>query len=335
MKPSRPRRPGPDLPALPLLAALIALAACGGRRTTDAGVEGEARLHGLTAEQSREVLARVGDRTITLGDFAARLAEQSPYLRARYNSPERRRELLDDMIRFELLVQEAKRLGLDRDPAVRRIETQALVDELLRTDVDPRLSRESISDADARAFYDAHTAEWNQPPQVRASHLRFGDRAAANRALTALRAASGDPELFRRLAREQSNDAATKESGGDLRFFSRPTPGTVVPGEPPASVAEAAFALAEPGDLAPQVVASPDGFHVVQLTARREAMARGFDEVKPMIVDRLLRERREAAIRELVTRLRREGHVEEDPSVLGSIRIDVAAPAPRESEEGE
>ena len=144
-------------------------AACGSRRERDAGTtRSETRVNGLTAEQAREVLAHVGDEEIALGEFGERLAAQSPYLRARFNSPERRREMLDNMIRFELLVQEARRRGLDHNPAVARLETQALVDELLRVDVDSRINLQSITDAETRAYYDAHPEEWNQPEQERA-----------------------------------------------------------------------------------------------------------------------------------------------------------------------
>ncbi|HEY2736708.1 MAG TPA: peptidyl-prolyl cis-trans isomerase, partial [Polyangiales bacterium] len=59
--------------------------------------------YGLTPEQSAQVLVKVGDTKITLGEFAERLGNQLPYLRARYHSPERRREFLENMVRFELL----------------------------------------------------------------------------------------------------------------------------------------------------------------------------------------------------------------------------------------
>jgi len=325
------------IPALALTISVVvagsAACACRGRKGADAGARPDSRVHGLSPAQAREVLARVGDETITLGDFAERLAAQSPYLRARFNSPERRREMLDDMIRFELLVQEAERLGLDRDPAVARVQTQALVDELLRTEVDARLSRDSITDADARAFYDAHATEWNQPEQVRASHLRFADRGAAQRALVAVRAAPNDTELFRRLAREQSNDEATRNSGGDLRFFSRPQGSVQVEGAPPVAVAEAAFVLTTPGEIVDHLVQADDGFHVVKLTARRQPMSRSFEEVKPIVVDRIFRDRRASMIAELVARLRREAYVQEDQAALATIHVDTAAPAPHEEEE--
>lgn len=310
------------------------LLACGGRGGSqpDAGQPpAEARRYGLTEAQSREVLARVGDTDITLGEFAERLASQSPYLRARLNSPERRREMLDNMIRFELLVQEAKRRGLDHDEALARLETQALVDELLASEVDSRIRLDSIPEADVRAYYDAHASEWNQPEQVRASHIRFADRATAQRALTAILAAPTDTELFRRIAREQSTDASTRANGGDLRFFSRPSDAGPGDGEPPASVANAAFALAEVGDVSPRLVQSPDGFHIVKLTARRQPFHRTYDEVKRMIQDRLYRERREAMVQELVARLRREADVREDDAALSAVRIETpeSSGAPR------
>lgn len=274
------------------------------------------------------MLARVGDRVITLGEFQDRLEAQSPYLRQRFSSPERKREMLDTMIRFELLVQEARRLGLDRDPSMARLEMQALVDELLRTEVDAKVHLEDITDAEVRADYDAHPEAWNQPEQVRASHIRVADRALAERLLAQLTAAPADVELFRRLAREHSNDAATKNAGGDLRFFGRPEQGVRAVGGPPVPVVEAAFALTEVGALAPRVVSSEDGFHVVRLGARRQAMARSFEEVRRTIQDRLFRERRAAAIDALVALLRQEGQVREDAAALADIQIDVPEATP-------
>ena len=52
----------------------------------------------LTPQQAAQVLARVGDRTITLGDFEAALEHLDQFDRMRYQSPERRKELLGEMI---------------------------------------------------------------------------------------------------------------------------------------------------------------------------------------------------------------------------------------------
>src|SRR5579859_7637698 len=70
----------------------------------------------LTPEQAAKVLARVGDRTITLGDYVAALEHMDQFDRLRYQSSERRKELLKEMIDIELLANEARAKGYDKDP---------------------------------------------------------------------------------------------------------------------------------------------------------------------------------------------------------------------------
>ena len=320
---------------LPLV--LLLGTACGQRSGRDAGAATTAApgtRHGLTTEQARQVLAQVGPHEITLGEFADRLAEQSPYLRARYNSPERRRELLDNMVRFELLALEAERRGYRNDPDVARAERQALVQELLKREVEDKIRLEDVTDAEVRAYYEAHPDEYHQPAQVRASHIRFADRASAQRALAQLEAHPDDIELFRRLARESSTDEATRAIDGDLHFFSRPVAGAPhVDGAPPEAVANAAFEIPTVGGLCPRVVQSPDGFHLVKLTARRNALERSLADATPIIRNLLWRKKREEATQALIARLRSAAHVQEDPSVLAGIHVEappaspVAAPA--------
>jgi peptidyl-prolyl cis-trans isomerase C len=71
------------------------------------------------------------DITITADEFKARLDEQSPFIRARYTTLERKKEFLDNLIRFEVLAEEARRQKLDQDPEVqltlRKIMVQKLV----------------------------------------------------------------------------------------------------------------------------------------------------------------------------------------------------------------
>jgi hypothetical protein len=68
---------------------------------------------GLTQAEEREVLAKVGEKPITLGDYARTLARMDEFERLRYQTPERQAELLDEIVNAELLAQEAERRGLD------------------------------------------------------------------------------------------------------------------------------------------------------------------------------------------------------------------------------
>ena len=54
------------------------------------------------------VVATVGQISITQNEVDRRLSEMSPLTRARYQNLDRRKELIDSLIRFELLSKETK-----------------------------------------------------------------------------------------------------------------------------------------------------------------------------------------------------------------------------------
>ena len=154
----------------------------------------------LTPEQAAQVLVEVGDTKITLGEFAERLGSQSPYLRARYNSPERRREFLENMVRFELLAAEADRRGFTKSEDVERVRRQVMVQQMMADLFDKGgLKLADISDDEIKRYYESHASEFNKPAQVRASHILFKDRAAAEQALKELKQKPGDNDLIRKL----------------------------------------------------------------------------------------------------------------------------------------
>lgn len=280
------------------------------------------RVHGLTEAQAAQTLAKIGDREITTGELAEELASKGSFIRTRYNSPERRREFLDQMIRFELLAQEAERRGYDELPEVERTRKQMMIRRFLEERFEQG-GPESISDEDIRAYYEANRSEFHTPAQVRASHILIRDRATAQRVLRELLAAPTDLRLYRRLAEQHNSDAETSDRFGDLRFFSRPEDRAEGEPEIPAAVAEAAFAIPRIGGLHEEVVQSDRGFHILKLTGRRAAMHRALEEAERPIRNRLWRERREAAIQTLIDELRAESDVEENLDMLQHVHIDL------------
>jgi peptidyl-prolyl cis-trans isomerase C len=284
----------------------------------------EASKYGLTTEQAASLLVQVGDKRITLGDFAERLGNQSPYLRARYHSPERRREFLDNMVRFELLATEADKRGFTKSEDVERVRKQAMVQQMMQDLFDKGgIKLGDVSEAEIKAYYDQNTSEFDKPAQVRASHILFKDKASAEKVLKELRLAPTDMELFRKLASANNSDATTKDSFGDLRFFSETPDKSGETDEPkrPQAVRTAAFTLAKVGDLYGQVVQSEQGFHIVKLTGKREALKRSLEDARRMIQNKLWRLKREQAIDRFVADLRTSANVQENPEVLAQVQV--------------
>jgi peptidyl-prolyl cis-trans isomerase C len=297
-----------------IIVLAVSAASCSKKAEEAPVVEDEWPKNGLTEAQANEVLAKVGDRTITVGDFADRLASQSPYLRARFESPERRKEFLDNLVRFELLVYEAKRLGYGEEPAIVRARRSAMIQQMVKKEVDEPLEGLKITDEEVQAVYDANPLEFDRPGQVRASDIFIEDRARANELL--VRAKKADLAGFRRLAREESDDEKTKANGGDLHFFE-----ATGEGDPPAAIREAAFSVKTVGTVYPKLIESGNGFHIIMLTGKRPALKRTYEQAKRAIRHRLTRERKDAAMEALTKRLREDVEVQVDYAALESIKV--------------
>jgi peptidyl-prolyl cis-trans isomerase C len=295
---------------------MLALVAASCSKTSEEPPSDEWPKHGLTEEQANEVLAKVGDRTITVGEFADRLASQSPYLQARFESPERRKEFLDNLVRYELLVYEAKRRGYADDPEVQRARRGIMIQELIQQEVDAPIENQPVTEAEVEAAYEADPKEFDREAQVRASDIFIRDRKKAETILNQARKA--DRATFSRLAREHSDDETTKVNSGDLQFFT-----ASADGQPSAAVREAAFSIDRVGTVYPKLVEADGGYHILMLTGKRAALERTYEQAKRAIRHKLTRERKDAAMQALTARLRNEVPVEIDYGALEEVKVEV------------
>jgi peptidyl-prolyl cis-trans isomerase D len=167
-----------------------------------------------------------------------------------------------------------------KEPERRRVQYVTLVAK----DFTPK-----VSDAEVEKYYTEHIKDYETPRQLQASHalVRVGetggseaeDRARDRIAALITRARAG--EDFGKLAREISEDPGSKDRGGDLGWVS---PGTMVP-----QFEQALFALKK-GEISPEPVRTPFGFHAIKVTGVREASRKSMKEVAPQIRDRLAAE---------------------------------------------
>ena len=252
----------------------------------------------------RTVLARIDDATITLADFERRMQELPPYVRSRYAAPERRKEMLDNLVRFEVLAREARKRGYQRDPDVIRFAKQRLVEKMIAEEIDAQLQPEDLPEADLAAFYRANPALFTQAEAVRVSQIVVSDRARAVELSAQARALGPKDEAgFRRLVSQHSLDDDSRLRGGDLTFIERAST------DHPAAVVAAAFALRQVGDVS-DPVASDRGFHVLRLTQRRAGFLRPFEEVKADVRKRLHQQRRAERVQAWVAEMRKNVKVE-------------------------
>ena len=279
------------------LFCLAALALCACKPSPGPGAKGTSR--------PGPVLARVDDTEITATDLQEVLARypHTPFALARYSTPEKKKELLDGLVRYELMAREALRRGYDRDPDVQRIAKRQMVALFEKREINDKLRAEDVPPADVEKYYREHQPEFVRPEEVRVSQILVHDAAAARRIAAEAKAGRTDAKSFRDLVERYSEDTDSKPRAGDLTFFDRRTT------REPKALVEAAFAMAQVNDVAGPV-ASDKGFHILKLTERRAELTRPLAEVKGDIQRRLLDQMRAQKKRELVEEARKSIRVE-------------------------
>jgi peptidyl-prolyl cis-trans isomerase C len=276
------------------------------------------------------VVAQGGGVVITADELKARLDEQSPMIRARFTTVERKKEFLDNMIRFELLASAAEKNGLGNDPDVQLTMKKVMVSKYYQKFFQDAEAAKSVPEADQKKYYDEHPDEFHRPLRVHAAQVflkaeasspeRAKKAAEAKKLLAKLQAdEKKNPSAFPTVAREASEDVATKATGGDLSFKSQDELEKAYGKE----VAEAVLKLKD-NETASVVVESPKGFHLLHVYGRQVEMNRGFDEVKGQIASRLSAQKRTKDFDDYVKKLRADANIKVDDAALEKVPVSGA-----------
>jgi peptidyl-prolyl cis-trans isomerase C len=277
----------------------------------------------IPPELAKKVLARVGERNITVAEYAATLERMDSFERVRYQSAERRRQLLDEMIDVELLAQEARRRGLDKLPKTQQRLREILRDELLREVRESVPKLETIPEPEVRRYYAEHGAEFEDAERRRVAHIVVQKKTQAEEILKRALAASPKEwgELVREFSLDKTETAASTalELSGDLGIVGPPGDERGGNLKVPEAVRAAVFKLEKLGDVLPELVEEGGRFHIVRLTGKTAAHRRSYEEaeraVRVRLVQKLVEEREAALERELGERYK----VVIDEQALGKV----------------
>jgi peptidyl-prolyl cis-trans isomerase SurA len=274
------------------------------------------------AEVVDEIVAKVNDDIITKSDLETEEQGLLQELYRRHSGSEldaqvaeAKKELLRRLIDKRVLIQRATHLFdvtkmqdyyLEMFKDQQNIKSDKELEKLLAgqdmtmADLKKRLVEEfspqqvvhvevseriAVSDKDERAYYDAHTAEFEVPAEATVREIVLkatdADRAAKRAQAEAVRARLIEPGAdFAALAAEVS-DAGTKKAGGLL--------GTVKKGDLAAPLESEAFSLPV-GAISP-VIEADYGFHILTVDARTDATVKPFEDEKAEIEKKIQNDR--------------------------------------------
>ncbi|MED0971472.1 peptidylprolyl isomerase PrsA [Bacillus paramycoides] len=209
-------------------------------------------------------IATATDSTITKGDFEKQLKDRYGkdmlYEMIAQDVITKKYKVSDDAVNKE--VQKAKDQYGEQFKAV--LENNRLKDEDdFKKQIKFKLAmneaiKKSVTEKDVKDYY---------KPEIKASHILVSDENEANEIKKKLDAGAS----FEELAKQESQDIASKDKGGDLGYFGA---GKMTP-----EFEKAAYKL-KVGQIS-NPVKSPNGYHIIKLTDKKDL--KPYDEVKDSI----------------------------------------------------
>ena len=191
-------------------------------------------------------------------------------------APDIRDKLLENMVRGEVMAQEAVRQGLDKSGDTGYILELSRLNVLGQAVGEHYLKDKKPTDAELRAEYDAYLAAAPKT-EYHARHILVATEPFAEKLVQRL----GRGEKFEDLARVESMDPS-KSNGGDLSW--------IRPESVPPEFMKALETL-KPGEYTKTPVQTSFGWHIVQLVETRPLTAQSFDQRKPRIEQEIERKK--------------------------------------------
>lgn len=185
------------------------------------------------------------------------------------DSPELKKAVREELIRRELLIQEAKKAGVDKKPEVAAQAEAARQAFFIRAYVQDYLKKNPVTDAQLKAQYESIKAQLGNT-EYKARHILVTGEEDAKAIIANLKKGAKFEDLAK-----QSIDPGSKDSGGDLGWASA---GNFVK-----PFSDALTALSK-GKYTETPVKSEFGYHVILLEDSRPLNAPAFDEIKPRLL---------------------------------------------------
>lgn len=254
---------------------------------------------GISFAETKE-LANVDGFVVTDDYFKQRLSLMPAF--ARTQALKDKEKFLDRLINEELFIRAAKKMDLqDREDYKLKTETysrELLADMYLRQ----YLSEKNTEDVQKK-YYEEHKKEYSSPELVRISAIRTKTEEEAKEVLE--KAEKG--EDFAGLA-EKYSSGPNADKGGDFGFRDRKTLRK--------EYGDVAFSM-KVGEIRGPIKAQ-DGYHIIKLTARRDAGIAPFEDVKKRVENEYGRK----LIDEKIAELGKAVKIHVDSAELKNLKID-------------
>jgi len=244
---------------------------------------------------SNKVVAVVNGQDITERDLQNALIKFPRERQGYFMSEEGKKQLLDQIISFELIHNYAKDNEIEKEEYYLKTLEIAKKEILTQTAINKILADVEVTDEEIKAYYEANQNYFKNEGAVSARHILVNTLEEANDVKKKI-----EEGMNFEMAAMQYSSCPSKEQGGNLGQF---TKGQMVP-----EFENAAFELAI-GEVS-DPVKTQFGYHIIKVESKVDSAVRGFEEVYPVIKRELLNERESYKYMEFTEQLKEKYKIE-------------------------
>lgn len=259
--------------------------------------------------QKGTYIAKVGKVKIMQADLEREMKNLPDFAQQLFKGSEGKERFLNELVKKELLYQEAIKRGLDKNAEykhkVEDFKKITLIEQLLEKEIE---AKTKVTDEDVKAYYDEHKEDFSPFNKIRLSLIRVKTEEEAKNILEKLKKG----EDFAKIAKESSIDTNSAKNGGDLGFLAR---GQI------AKEHQVIAVRLKKGEIS-NAIKTQQGYDIIKVTDKQVDKVIKFEKVRDFIFQRLSAEKQKEIFDSYVESLKKTYKVEINKEALANLSAD-------------
>lgn len=260
----------------------------------------------FSCSQSKdEVILKAGSSKLTKKELQEDIKNLPPQTKLFLASPDGINRLKDELIKREVLYEEAKKKDLAKSEEFKRrleeFKKLTLINMLLEQELK---NLQPVTEKDAKDYYEKNKDQFIKPSEVRLSQIVVKNEEEAKKVYEKI----DKGEDFGKIAKELSRDERTKANGGDIGFFKK--------GQLDPQVENLAFNLKKGQVSMP--LNRKDGLYIFKITDVRGTPIE-FEQIKQQLTEQLKAKKQQEWFNSYIEELKKKYKVEVNEKALQDI----------------
>jgi len=260
-------------------------------------------------------LAKVGNVKITQADLEREIKNLPDFAQKIFEGSGGKERFLNELIKKELLYQEALKKGLDKNTEymkkVEDFKKITLIGQLLEKEIE---SKTKVTDQDVKDYYEKHKEDFAPVSQIRMSLILVKTEEEAKKILERL----NKGEDFAKVAKKSSINLSSAQNGGDLGYLSR---GQMTP------ELEAAAVRLKTGEIS-EPLKTQSGYQIIKVTDKKIGKVVEFERVKNFISQHLSAEKQKEVFDSYIESLKKSYKVDINKEAISKLGEEKKEGAP-------